>query len=56
MANWTEIYKWAEDRHLEMLQKRAARRKALKEQPPKQDSSQATTGTTTMSEKENPRG
>ena len=34
MANWTEIYKWAEDRHLEMLQKRAAHCKSQKEQQP----------------------
>ena len=55
MAKWMEIYKQAEDQHLEMLQKRAERRKAQKEQQPQQTSSQATTGITTTLKKENHR-
>lgn len=48
MADWKAIYDRAEDRHTEMLKKLVA-------EIEQKDSSQATTGTTTMSQEEKPR-
>ena len=52
MADWVAIYERSEDNLLKMLEERAQR---LKAQQPQQISSQATTGTTTMSQEEKPR-
>lgn len=53
MADWVKIYEEAEDDLMKMLEERSKRRKA---QQIIKDSLQGTTGTTTMSQEEKPRG